>query len=421
MNPNHIITLGDVLKYQAPKAKRLFIATALMNDYGLDFLKKVPSSCAVKLLIGVDLPTPYEVIKALSESHYDTRIFRDPAKSFHPKVYLLEIEGKWQAYVGSANFTQGGFESNVEMTIGSGDDEHTKQLLEWFDLIYKRGKPIDDQWLKDYRIYTNELSELEAKRKQLLQDFKKRPETNDPLTKYDFTGQFFQYEHYNAFSGSKPWERTDPGVIKERLNVKRKLLDLHNVLWQTLQPKKWNVEPHYESNNIVSSHEHSIGTADRLHSLWLSYNRPKKEFRKLDPNATPLTQMRLQVLVHHMDCAIHLTVGKDGGGYFERKNINEKLRRRDTSFLENFQLLLTDLPDSFYINVAGEKRSVRDFSTNEELRDYVLKDDLDNHYFLIGTAYEPNDPKLRSATIVSTIVSDFERLIPLYKFFTVPV
>ncbi|MEP1778869.1 phospholipase D-like domain-containing protein [Reichenbachiella sp.] len=420
----HIINLGDVLRHQLTKASKFYAATALMKEYGQEMLDKTSESCEVRLLLGIDLPTPLNVLEHLNNKpSIELRVFDDDGKTFHPKVYLLQIDDEWHAYVGSANFTKGGFESNVEMTLAAVDSELTEQLLTWFQNEFENGHVIDEKWLNKYKNYLTEVNELDKRKRQLLKDFKKsrqKTSENDPLVKYDFTGQFFQYEHHNAFSGNKPRERNDSGVIDERLEVKRRLLDLHDLVWPEIKAKSWNLNYHYDSNHIVSSHFHSQGTGDELHALWLSYNRPKKEFQKLDPNSTPLFQMRMQVLVRHLNVAIHLTVGKDGGGYFERKNIYDKLRRHDSSFLESFHGLLTNLPSSFYINVANDQRGVHSVK-KDELPDYLLKDDTDRYYFLFGKAYAPDDHNISEQNIVATVMQDFSKLMPIYELLKVPV
>lgn len=417
-----VISLGDILKHQLAKASKFYVATAMMNDYGLYFLQKAPKTCKTKLVVGIDLPTPVNVFEDLmKDTSLSLRVFQDEKKTFHPKVYLLQIDNQWQAFVGSANFTRGGFESNVEMTVASVDEEHISHLLDWFETVFNRGRKIDENWLSRYKEYLLASKELEDKQLSLLKHFKNSLINTEPLTNYDFAGQFFQHEHHNAFSGSKPRERNNPIVIQERMEVKKRLLDLHDALWPRLKTKKWNLDPHYDSSHIVSSHAHSQGTSDQLHALWLSYNRPGKEFKKLDPESTPLLQMRIQVLVRHLNVAIHLTVGKNGGGYFERMNILERLKRRDQSFLQNLQRELKGLPGTFYIEVAEDERNVHSFEDDNSLRDYLLKDDIERFYFIIGTAYSPDDPRLSEVAIVNTVLNDFENLIPIYKLFTVPV
>lgn len=420
---SHILKLGDFLRAQIEKADKFYIATALMKEYGLNLLKRAPENCEIRLLLGIDLPTPVSIFEyLLAQDKIKFKVFQEAKRTYHPKVYLIQINNEWQAYVGSANFTQGGFESNVEMTIPVTEKEDIDELLLWFDSVYKKGNNINDAWLVKYQNYFSKANEQKNKGRKLLDQFKNEIEAEkDPLSKFDFNGQFFQYEHHNAFSGRKPRERYDEEIINERLGVKRRLLDLHDLVWPNIKSKKWNIDHHYDSSHIVSSHTHSEGTSDELSALWLSYNRPKKEFKKLDHDSTPLNQMRLQVLVRYLNVAIHLTVGKDGGGYYERMNIREKLRQHDEYFLPEFLRLLIQLPESYYIRIAGVKKNVHSFKDETELRAFLLTDNLGNHYFIIGRKYIPDAREISKVSIAATVMSDFDRLIPIYKLLTVPV
>ncbi|MEP0938194.1 MAG: phospholipase D family protein [Ekhidna sp.] len=420
-----IINLGTVLKRQVPNADKVYIASALMKEYGFNILESASGTAKVKLLLGIDLPTPPSAFEYLiSHESIESRVFQDEKISYHPKVYLLEVDGAWQAFVGSANFTEGGCESNIEMTLATDDPEHTSQLLKWFEKVYDQGIEVDANWLEDYKKHWNSTKDADNQKRKSLKSFKRKfskASTIDMLAKYNFNGQFFQYDHHNAFSGNKPRERKNPDVIEERMNVKRRLLDLHDLIWPIIQKTNWNLNHHYDSNHIVSSHAHSEGTADELHALWLSFNRPKREFQKLAANSTPLLQMRLQVLVRYTNVAVHLTVGKNGGGYFERMTIREKLRRRDDDFLPEFSSLLANLPEPYYLDINGENRNVHSFDSESDLRDFILKDDQENHYFIIGRMYQPDASEISKTTIARTVIDEFERLMPIYKLLTVPV
>ena len=420
---NNIQNLGMVLEAILPQASKVYIAIAMINDYGLKLLHKVQNSAEIKLITGIDLPTPPDALKQLVEANQiDLRVYSKPGSTFHPKVYLLEIEKEWSAYVGSANFTKGGMQNNQEMTIGVGDAEMITELKAWFEALFQESQSIDQAWVNDYEAKWNEINSLNQQKRALLNQFKSEQQaisSNDPLKKYDFTNQFFKYEHHHAFCGDKPWNRNDEGVIKERMQVKKRFYKLHDLLWPEIRRKKWNVEPHYEFDHIVSSHEHSIGTSDALHALWLSYNKPKKEIKFFDQSSTPLLQMRLQVLIRHTNVAFHLTVGKDGGGILERKEIANRLRSDSETFLEQFNELLKGLPQDYYINVGDDERNVHHFN-NDSLYDYLKRDDIENHYFLIGTKFSPDYEGLDKNRIVTTTIQEFTRLFPLYQFLSIP-
>ena len=64
----------------------------------------------------------------------------DAGRHFHPKVFIFRGGGKSVAWVGSANFTAGGFGMNDEAVFETSD---TESVQEWFDDLWKHTDPID--------------------------------------------------------------------------------------------------------------------------------------------------------------------------------------------------------------------------------------------------------------------------------------
>ena len=71
----------------------------------------------------------------------------DESRLFHPKVYMFHGKGKSIAWVGSANFTSGGFGKNEELLFEISD---TKAVEEWFNQLWKRCGPLDEEILVKY-------------------------------------------------------------------------------------------------------------------------------------------------------------------------------------------------------------------------------------------------------------------------------
>lgn len=69
---------------------------------------------------------------------------------FHPKVYIFRGGGRSVAWVGSANFTGGGFGTNEEALFETSD---TKSVQKWFDDLWgcrDRSRPLDLDAIDDY-------------------------------------------------------------------------------------------------------------------------------------------------------------------------------------------------------------------------------------------------------------------------------
>ena len=64
----------------------------------------------------------------------------DPVRHFHPKVFIFRADGKSVAWVGSANFTSGGFGMNGEAVFEICD---TGSVQDWFDRLWEHTDSLD--------------------------------------------------------------------------------------------------------------------------------------------------------------------------------------------------------------------------------------------------------------------------------------
>lgn len=135
------------------KATEIRVAVALANEAALDMFELRKKNCSVNIVVGVDLPTSVDVLRRLrAEFGGNSRIYLQ--HFFHPKVYLFRFgNGRMKAFVGSANFTNGGLENNVEMSIVIDDQAVCNVLLDWYNRIYQDANIITDSFLKKYQPY----------------------------------------------------------------------------------------------------------------------------------------------------------------------------------------------------------------------------------------------------------------------------
>ena len=71
----------------------------------------------------------------------------DAGRHFHPKVFIFRDGGKSVAWVGSANFTSGGFGMNDEAVFETSD---TESVQDWFDDLWEHTDPLDSATIKAY-------------------------------------------------------------------------------------------------------------------------------------------------------------------------------------------------------------------------------------------------------------------------------
>ena len=71
----------------------------------------------------------------------------DTGRKFHPKVFIFRGAGKSIAWVGSANFTSGGFGMNQEALFETSD---TESVQDWFSDLWAQSSPLDEDAIKAY-------------------------------------------------------------------------------------------------------------------------------------------------------------------------------------------------------------------------------------------------------------------------------
>lgn len=120
-------------------------AWATSND-GLRSLRQLDSPIRVRAVVGLwgNLTDPM-TLQTLSEIGKLRLV--DPARRFHPKVFLFRGPGRLVAWIGSANFTSGGFGMNEEAMFETTD---AQPVAEWFEQLWSRCGPIGDQDIAEY-------------------------------------------------------------------------------------------------------------------------------------------------------------------------------------------------------------------------------------------------------------------------------
>ena len=128
-------------------ATQVDIATAwATSNEGLRSLHKHSSSMRVRAVVGLwgHLTEPM-ALQTLTEIGELRRV--DATRRFHPKVFLFHGAGKRVCWVGSANFTSGGFGMNEEVMF---ETTATQAVAAWFDQLWERCGPLGDRDIDEY-------------------------------------------------------------------------------------------------------------------------------------------------------------------------------------------------------------------------------------------------------------------------------
>ena len=397
--------------------EEIWIAVAMISDRGFGFIQEhISKATKQNYLVGIGLPTSLSVLRQLKDFNgnglFESRIHHKPNELFHPKVYLVKSNNKLIAFVGSGNCTEGGFDKNIELSVKTDDQDFCNNLLKWFNALFKHSKTITEDFLQSYQILFNNRTERLKKDKQESKAIFPDDNSLVNLDDIDFTNQFFKKEHYQAFEGNKPWN-TSSEADEERKKVRSQLYKLNDIVLPKIKSKNWDLSEHYVFDDIVSSAVHSHYTSKELDGIWLHYGRDKKQIKAYGEDHTPLDYMRLQVIIHKDGVGIWNRIGKDKGSKIDRDNLRSKLTK-DQAYRQKLYTTVEKLPDDFYIRLNEDIKYVREFNSEQQLADFLLKDDY-RYYFILGIEFAPNDNKLSEKNITDTVIDNFELLYPSYE------
>ena len=93
-----------------------------------------------------------------------------PRGIFHPKLYIFDAGDSEKMWIGSANFTNGGFptrvcDGNFEVVFETNVIEQVRECNTWFDNLWSKLAYADDQTIKDYRSCWNKRRPTKAQKK----------------------------------------------------------------------------------------------------------------------------------------------------------------------------------------------------------------------------------------------------------------
>lgn len=123
------------------------VATAwATSNVGLRSLQQLDAPVRLRAIVGLwgNLTDP-STLRTLAEIG-ELRLI-DAARRFHPKVFLFRGSDRLVAWVGSANFTSGGFGMNEETLFETAD---AQPVATWFDRLWDSCEPVRDLDIDQY-------------------------------------------------------------------------------------------------------------------------------------------------------------------------------------------------------------------------------------------------------------------------------
>ncbi|WP_163380155.1 phospholipase D family protein [Cyclobacterium sp. SYSU L10401] len=395
-------------------ADEVFLASASVSFPALELLlRNVNPKAKLNFLIGIHLPSQLSAFEKLIDGHeegnWSFRLYAD--NFFHPKLYLLKGKGFVRGFIGSGNFTQGGWFRNEELFHSFDDEDSFIEYKNWFDQMFAKGYLVSKERLPIFQsLFERKAMEKQRDKKEikLLQDILKGKFNIESI---NFEGQYFSKEHHLTFSPENSSKENDPIVNELRKSVRKRLFNLNDRLWPEIQSKPWKLDKHYLENDIVASTELSFHNSNELNSLWIHYGRSKSEIKKYG-DKTPLFFARLQVIIHFDDVGVWLRFGKSGDSIEDRAYFQSQMNNK--GYKEKFFQLIRQLGNDYWIRIGEEEKFLNEFKDSEALHDFVKRDNWKSDYFIIGNKISPEDKRLKDDYIVDTVLDDFEKLYPLY-------
>jgi hypothetical protein len=243
--------------------------------------------------------------------------------------------------------------------------------------------------------------------------------------------QLFHSEHYGAFEPPKP-ELNDKKTIRERQNVRDKLLELDKVLWPFIETQGWDLHRHRQASHYVSSDQFIYlddGTpiVKNIDGIWLHYGKSPEQLdfmKKIGGNYTKrdlneyynafYLHTRIQFYLNNriFKCWLLLATDKN---YYDRSEFLRKIAIDIAAKDKLFKLIIPLFDKGFFYEIDAEKLPLNSEVTQNQLISFIKKD-KDGKYSGIVKEYQPEDELLSIDKIGEEMIENLKLLYPLYNF-----
>lgn len=263
---------------------KIIIVTAYFSNYGLDLLKELKvknnlpkDNITLYLSVEFNINNPGILLEELSKI---ANVYIVHKEKLHAKVFMFYTSRGLKSYHGSANFTRGGLEGNLELIHGV-SSSNQKRLEEFANYCFIASKKVSDSIIQSYKDIDRELRKLsdaniEANEKinEIFID------DTDPFTEtdYNLNDYFFNFRDYETLFPKYQFQ-DGPFINKRRDTVRKKLLTINSELKKQLSHynlyNHWAADrkPEYITSQIIRS-EYNY---KRLSWICLRYGKHKND------------------------------------------------------------------------------------------------------------------------------------------------
>lgn len=244
--------------------------------------------------------------------------------------------------------------------------------------------------------------------------------------------QLFLPHHHAAFDQPKP-KLDDPPTVAERVEVRKALLQLNDLLWPFITKSGWDLHQHRQPAHYVSS-DHFVFLDDGkpivnyIDGMWLHYGKSPEQldflktiggfdYSKLDSedyfNAFYL-HTRIQFYINAFVFRAWLLIATDKN-YYDRSEFLRQIYRDATYRKSFYQTVVPLLGKGFFYEIDSNRLPLVSGLTEQQLITFVKKD-RGGMYSGVVKEYQPDDPLLDVANIQIEMIANLKLLYPIYDF-----
>lgn len=411
---------------------RIVIVSAFFSEYGFELLRELQQknslrkeSIIVYLSKDFSLKNPGELLEKLTQYATVNIVHRI---KLHAKIFVFHTADGLRIFHGSANFTRGGLEDNLELTHEIESPEF-ERISEFIDHCHTASNKVGNELIQQYKDIEKDLEQYaktnrEASRKidEIFIDNK------DPFREsdYELDEYFFTFQDYETFF-SKYQITDDPIIRSRRDNVRKKLFELNNVLKQDLS--KINLHNHWGSLRypelITSQIDRSNYNHNRLSWICLRYGKHKKNAKigngMSDRYESFIKHACMQVSIVEEGVQIGL-YHATAYGAIDRDYLKGNIDR----LKDDIQLEISRLKgEQFVWHIYDPKtdKSIQSFIIDQEdpkaFIDFYKTYDTEGYESFCIFHMPPHDDNLKSkASLVRIAKEKITKLHPLYQLIT---
>ncbi|WP_336989739.1 phospholipase D family protein [Bacillus infantis] len=415
------------------EVKNITIVSAYFSNYGVEFIKELMAKSNLnKDNITLYLSKEFSMNKPgalLEELSSLANVYIVHKEKLHAKVFMFYTPQGIKAFHGSANFTRGGLDGNLEL-IHEVQSNSIGRLEEFIKHCLLASEKVTDKIIENYKDIDGELKNLsDANQKANRKINEIFVDNQDPFKEsdYDLDGYFFTFQDYETFF-PKYQAENDRIILKRREVVRNKLLKLNNLMKHPMS--KMNLHNNWSSRRrpelITSQISPSKHNYKRLSWICLRYGKHSKDAliggSKTESHESFIRHACMQISVVSKGVEIGLFHATAAKGCIDRDYLKDNIERLKDK-IHNEIAKLKGEQFVWHIYNPNKDMSVHSFNIDKEdpnkFTDFYTKYDSEGLESFCIFRINPDEEHLETPENLVKIAEDkIAKLYPLYRLIT---